>query len=166
MAIRQMVFSARLVDTKGQTRSCRAYYSRDDSITVAALVTALEGFASDIGALTDAGITRLSLSLDDVGFSTAVTAGGADIEQTGLLNFIATGPVARRWALAIPAFTNSKLSGDRIILTDAGTEVVIAELTSGNFTNDHYQALTSLADAFLAFRRDRKQLQRSSFEVA
>ena len=160
-----MVFSARMIDSRGQTRSCHAYYAHDDAETVASLMTSLESFAADLGAMSDAGITRLSLSIDDVGFSTAVTAGGAAIEQTGMLNFIATGPIERRWALAIPAFTNSKLVGDRIVLTDADTEVVIAELTSGFFTNDHYQPLTSLADAFLSFRRDRKQLQRSSFET-
>jgi len=44
--------------------------------------------------------------------------------------------------------------------------VVIAELTSGFFTNEVYQPLTSLADAFLSIRKDRKQLRRSSFEVA
>jgi len=165
MALRQMVFSARLVDGMGQSRSCHAYYQRDDAITVATLVGALESYAADLEAMTDATITRLSLSIDDVTFSATVKTGGAPIEQTGVLNFTATGS-AKRWGWAIPAFTNSKLTGDRINLADADTEVVIAEFTAGGFTNDHYQPLTALADAFVSFRRDRKQLQRSSFETA
>jgi len=165
MAIRQMVFSARLVDGMGQSRSCHAYYAHDDSETVATLVGSLESYAADLEAMTDATITRLSLSLDDVSFSGTVKTGGAPIEQTGVLNFTATGS-AKRWGWAIPAFSNAKLTGDRINLTDADTEVVIAELTSGFFTNEVYQPLTSLADAFLSIRKDRKQLRRSSFEVA
>jgi len=165
MAVLQMIFSARLTDAKGQSRPCRAYYNAQDNLTLANLIVLLEGFAADIGALTDAGIERLSVTISDVGFSTPATPGGAAIEQTGMLNFNATGPVARRWALAIPAFSNARIIGDRINLTDVDTEVVIAEFTNTNYTNDHYQQITSLADAFLSFHRDRKQLQRSSFET-
>ena len=164
MATVKMVFSARLVDANGRNRSCHAYYQRPDTDTLAQLITALEAFGDDLGAMTDASITRLSASVEDTSYAHAGT-GNAPIEQTGVLNFTATGPAPRRWGWAIPAFTNTKLTGDFINLTDADTEVVITELTSGNFTNEVYQPLTSLADAFLSFRRDRKQLQRSSFET-
>ena len=163
MALRKMVFSARLVDGNGRSRSTHAYYQISDAITVATLIGHLEGFAGDIAAVTDAAITRLSLSIDDVGYSTA-GSGSAPIEQTGLLNFLAQGST-RRWALAIPALKNSKLTGDRINLTDGAITTLIDDMTGGAFTNDHYQALTAFADALVSFRRDRKQLQRASFET-
>jgi|ERR1039458_2051270 hypothetical protein len=164
MALQQMVFSARLVDANGRSRACHAYYEISDTITVATLLGHLEGFASDIAGVTDAAITRLSLSVEDPTYSTA-NSGTAPIEQTGLLNFLTTGST-RRWSLAIPALKNSKLIGDRINLADGAVTTLINDFTGGAFTNDHYQALTTFADALVSFRRDRKQLQRSSFETA
>jgi hypothetical protein len=160
-----MVFSARLVDSTGHSRACHAYYAIDDAISVATLIGRLETFADDIAAVSDAGITRLSLSIDDQEYSRSATPGGAPIEQIGLLNFAATGS-ARRWAQAIPAFSNSKIVGSRINLSDGAVSALIDDWTSGNFTNDHSQEIVGFADALVSFRKERKQLQRASFERA
>jgi len=167
-----MVFSARLMDINGRTRSCRAYYAIDDGITVNTLMGHLEGFANAIQGLSSAGIQRLSISIEDNGlgdFSSIPRApsGNEPIEQTGVFNFNAVGPVPRRWGLAIPGFTNTVLIDGRIDLGDPAIVDMIADIGTGSaFTNEHYQPLGTLADAFLSFRRDRKQLQRSSFETA
>ena len=164
MATVQMVFSAHVVDDNGRSRSTQAYYSRADTATLADIINALEGFGSGVQNISDGLVDRLSASIIDTAWvPTAVNSGGAPIEQTGVLNFNATGS-PRRWGLAIPAYSNQRLTGDRIDLGDADVALTIAVLTSGNYTNDHYQTLTTFADALVSFRRDRKQLQRASFE--
>jgi len=164
MATIQMVFSARLVDVNGRARACTAYYSRADTTTLAQLITALEGFAADVIGMTDAGIKNLSATIEDAGYITD-SIGDSPIEQTGVLNFYNT-VNNRRWGFAIPALGSRVLVGDRINLLDADVELVLAEFTAGSFTNDHAQPLSALADAFVSFRKDRKQLQRSSLETA
>src|ERR1035437_4243898 len=165
MALQQMVFSARLVDSNGRSRACHAYYSIDDGITVATLLGHLEGFGSGIQNISDGLVKSLSVSIADRAWvPTAVNNGGAPIEQTGVLNFNATGS-PRRWGLAIPAISNHRLIGDHINLPNEDVAILIAILTGGNYTNDHGQALTTFADAIVSFRRDRKQLQRASFET-
>jgi len=165
MATDRMVFSARLVDANGRSRSCHAYYEIDSGITLDTLITGhLQGFAADLIGVTDAGIARLSVTIEVAGYVTA-PIGTAPIEQTGLFNFNATGS-ARRWALAVPGLSNGVLIGDRIDLSNVEVAALITDFSGGEFTNDHYQGLTTLADAFVSFRKDRKQLQRASFERA
>jgi hypothetical protein len=159
-----MVFSARLVDGNGRSRATQAYYEIDDSITLGTLLGHLSAWGADIKAVSDATLTQVSLSAIDKTFTVTPKTGGAPIEQTGLLNFIATGST-RRWALAIPAFSNSKMVGDRIDLTNGAVTTLLGDMTGGAFTNDHYQAITTFAGALVSFRKKRKQLQRSSFEV-
>ena len=160
----QMVFSAHVVDDNGRTRSCHAYYQRPDTTTLAALIASLESFGDNIANLSDGRVDRLSLHIADVAWTPEkLNSGGAPIEQTGLINFSAAG-TSKRWALAIPAFTNVRLIGDRPDPTYI--EFIGAELTTGEYTNDHGQVLHLWEDALLSIRRDRKQLQRASLQTA
>jgi len=164
MATIQMVFSAHVVDDNGRTRSCHAYQARADTTTLATLIASLESFGDNIANLSDGKVDRLSLHIADVAWSPLKTnSGGAPIEQTGLINFSAAG-TDKRWALAIPAFTNVRLIGDKPDPTYI--DFIAAALTSGTYTNDHGQVLSVWEDALLSIRRDRKQLQRASLRTA
>ena len=164
MATIQMVFSAHVVDDNGRSRSCHAYQARADTTTLATLLASLESFGDNIANLSDGRVDRLSVHIADTNWTPEkLNSGGAPIEQTGLINFSATG-TSKRWALAIPAFTNARLIGDRIDPTYV--EFIAAALTSGNYTNDHGQLLSAWEDALLSIRRDRKQLQRASLQTA
>ena len=163
MATIQMVFSAHVVDDNGRTRSCHAYGVRADTTTLADLLTALENFGTHIANLSDGSVDRVSVHIADVAWTPEkLNSGGASIEQTGLINFSAAG-TTKRWALAIPAFTNVRLIGSRPDPTYI--ELIAAELTAGKYANDHGQLLSAWLDAFISIRKDRKQLQRSSFEI-
>jgi len=107
------------------------------------------------------------------GVKTAATA-NSRIEQTGLLGFSATGS-PRRYTLAIPSISDdvAVMTADRVILTvDDPINILVTHLLNpaGNMTfngcNEHNQTLTALIDASTSFRRKRRQLQRSSFEVS
>ena len=164
MATIQMVFSAHVVDDNGRTRSCHSYYARPDTDTLAATISALESFGDHIANLSDGRVDRVSAHIADIAWTPEkINNGGAPIEQTGLINFSATG-TSKRWALAIPAFTNVRLIGDTPDPTYI--EFIAAALTSGNYTNDHGQPLSVWDDAFLSIRKDRKQLQRASLQTA
>jgi len=160
----QMVFSAHVVDDSGRSRSCHAYVARSDTTTLASLIASLESFGDNIANLSDGRVDRITLHVVDTAWTPEkLNTGGAPIEQTGLINFSATG-TSKRWALAIPAFTNIRLIGNRPDPTYI--EFIAAALTSGNYTNDHGQPLDTWLDAFLSIRKDRKQLQRSSLQTA
>jgi len=167
----QARLSVTVRDEWGIEAATTAYISVDDAATMANLQTAWFHFQQDIDAVSDGQVVRGSIALvmapDSV--KTAPNA-GSRVEQTGLFNFIGTAS-PRRWAAAVPAIAAAVLSGDRIDLANGDVATFVALLTGGvsgtyAYTNDHNQPITALADAFSSFRRKRKQLQRSSFEVA
>lgn len=162
--------SVTLRDEWGIEAATAAYISVDDAATMASLQTAWFHFQQDVDAISDGQIIRGSIVLGMAPDSVkAAPIAGGRVEQTGLFNFIGTAS-PRRWAAAVPAIAAATLVGDRINLANADVTTFIALLTGGvagtySYTNDHGQPITAMVDAFVSFRKKRKQLQRSSFEV-
>lgn len=173
--------SVTVKDDWGIEASSFIYANVDPSMTLAQLETALSDLVTDFDACTDGQITRNDVVIVPAlpggikGAPVAAGSGGARIEQTGLLNFTSTG-TTKRWGFAIPGISNgaSVLDGDRILgLTTATSAdpvgVLIALITTAQsliaYANDHQQQISAIKDALISFRKRRKQLQRSSFEV-
>jgi hypothetical protein len=102
----------------------------------------------------------------------AAAAAGSRVEQTGVLGFLATGS-DKRYSAAIPALSNGAtvLNGDRIVLTVTDPIGLLIKIlttvgTVLSWCNEHYQLIQKFVDALVSYRKKRKQLQRSSFEVA
>jgi len=142
----------------------------DPAMTVAQLAGAWSSLAALLDPVIAAQITggRAILQLPMAG-GKANPAAGSRVEQTGVFNFH-NGVTDRRWGLAVPGLSSAVISAGRINLTDAGVAALLAALEGaitggGVYTNEARQALTTLADAFISFRKRRRQLARSSFEL-
>ena len=179
MAEQPVVVSATIVDAWGIEASAPFYAQADDAQTIAALLVEAGNFFRALDATTDGYIKKVRIELlpvlgtgpgDMTGLSTS-PSGTSRVEQTGLLGFSATGST-KRYTAAIPALSDGAtvLVGDRIVLTAIDpVGVLIGLLTAAatvlKWCNEHNQQIVAFIDALVAFRKKRKQLQRSSFEV-
>lgn len=141
----------------------------------AATVTQLNGQWSAIGLLLDAITSGKIIGghyrvLEGTIGKTAPST-GSRIEQSGTFNFSATG-TSYKTPVLVPSLVDTAIgAGGRIDLANADVLAFFTALTTAvagvlEWTSANRQALLALVDALLSFRKHRKQLQRSSFEVA
>lgn len=136
----------------------------DLAVTKAAVVTALE-------AVLGAGVQDSSVTLD-YGEDDTVDA-GSRVEQTAVLDYIVTAS-GRQHGIALAGWLDSLVGGGGAPSIGGGVgAAAVAALTgalpgdaTGFWTNNAYQALGALNDAFLSFRKRRRSLSRSSEELA
>lgn len=171
MARQPIVVSATVVDSWGTEASAPAYALADDTKTLAQVVTEAQAYFVALDGVTDGFIRRTRITIEPLlpdGIKTAAIGTGAKVEQTGLLNFSASG-TTKRYGLAIPAVSDGVLTADRLTLgtgaIDTLTTLLLAVGTALEWANDHSQQILALVDALVSFRKKRKQLQRSSIET-
>lgn len=169
MAVVYTQFSLTFRDGLGTEQATQAYFELDDTRTLADLNTAYSDWVAAMAAVSDAKPTRAQIKVQPF-YTTPATPNLAKsrVEQVGVFNFEDNGVVPRRWALNVPGLAAGVLNGDRIDLGNADVSTLTNLMTSyigATFLNSHGQPLTALADAFVTFHKDRKQLQRSSFET-
>ena len=172
MARQPIVVSATIVDSWGTEASAPVYALADDTKTLAAIVAEANSYFVALDGATDGFIRRVRLTIEPAvptGVKTAAVGTGAKVEQTGLLNFSASG-TTKRYGFAIPAVSDGALVADRLTLgsgaIDTLTTLLLAVGTALEWANDHSQQILTLVDALVSFRKKRKQLQRSSLESA
>lgn len=172
MAEQPVVISATIVDKDGIEASAPAYAQADDTKTLAALVTEANAYWTALDAVTDGFIRKVRIELVPPlpgGLKGAAVATGAPVEKNALLGFSASG-TTKRYSLDIPAVSDSVESGNRLTLGSGALPTLIAILTTVGtvlkWCNDHNQQIANFVDALIAYRKKRKQQQRSSFEVA
>lgn len=166
--------SATIVDEWGIEAATAMYAQADDTQTLAGLDTEVGSWVSAVDAATDGYIKSARITLFPAlpGGVKASAAAGSRVEQTGELGFNAAGST-KRYSAAIPALSNGAtvLAADRIVLTVSDPIGLLIKIlttvgTVLTWCNEHYQLITKFIDALVAYRKKRKQLQRSSFEVA
>jgi len=162
--------SATVKDAFGQETSTRAYALVNPLTTLAVLEDIWHTWAGDLDQVTDGKITGGRILLPqpfDIFSGKANAVAGSRLEQAALFGYAVAG-TDRRYSQVVPAIRNTALIGDRIDLTDADILVWITlwnnDLADLIYANDHEQPISAFLDAQLAFRRLRKQLQRSSKE--
>jgi hypothetical protein len=98
----------------------------------------------------------------------ASPAAGSRVEQTGLLNFL-NATTKYKFGVDLPSLKDAAISAGKVNLGYTAISDLITALTTsfnyGVFANTGQYPLTALIDALLTFRKRRKQLSRSSFEV-
>jgi len=171
MANQAVQFSITFQDGLGTERATQAYLQFPETLTLNDVWLAFNQWYQSMAGLSDAhvsaGLIRVIPTLTPL---SSPDQARSRVEQTGVLNFLATGS-DKRWGMAIPGLSPNVMTGDRIDLGNSGVinllQVMTGAINSGtavSFTNSHNQPLTTFADALVSFRRDRKQLQRASFE--
>lgn len=138
--------------------------------TPAALKTAWTALGTDIDAIVGTEITGGRVEVvfvRDAGWKSAPDA-GSRVEQTGLFNY-GNATTKYKYGVDVPGLADDKISAGKIDLADTDIANFVTKLitsfTGGVFTNTSQYVLAALLDAAITFRKRRKQLSRSSFEV-
>lgn len=169
MATVNLHFSATVRDGLSTEASTLAYVDYADTVTLAALIVDLNEWVADLDACIDGAIVANQIRITPTVIGTHKAPTGASfvasrVEQTAVLNF-SNGSTSKKYGQILPSVRSDLLTAGKIDLTDAAIAALVALLTSGAFTNAAAQALVALVDAIISFRKRRKQLQRTSFEL-
>lgn len=164
-------FTATITDGLLTPAKVAAYLSVPDSTSLATLIAELDTWAGAIdacvdGALSDVRAAVIPLS-PPAGLKgpTGATWLASRVEQTGILNFSATGS-DRRYGQALPSVRNTAIVSGKLNLSDAQIAALITLLTNpaNLYTNRALQQLEAALDAFISFRQ-RAYLAKTSFEI-
>jgi hypothetical protein len=168
MANVAMDLSFSLVDELGTNSTARFPGTISDATTLAELDTYVATVAGSLDAVTGAKITaiRASITPSTSGLKGSPVA-GSRVEQTAVIN-LGTAETAYRFGVAIPAVRDSLISAGRLT-TGGAVGTLVAELIDSaaviQFTNHVGQSLIGVIDYVLSFRKRRKSLIRTSFEL-
>jgi hypothetical protein len=162
-------FSVQILDDLGVTASAPYYITTDDSLALADINTAVQAYITDLDAVTDGQIIKVTLDLD-VPLPTVKSApvAGAEVERGGLFNFLQDN-VKYRFGVLVPAFKKSLIVNGKINLAATAVSTFIALYTAIGGDVDYISTggnlLTTFSDALITFRKHRKAENRRSFEV-
>lgn len=168
MATVPVEVSFSLVDELGTTATARFPGTISDAITVAALDTYVGTIATNLDAVTGAQITaiRATVKPSTSGLKAAAIA-GSRVEQTAVIN-LGTAETAYRFGVAVPAVRDTLITAGHLT-TGGVVGTLVAELIDSaaaiRFTNHVGQSLIGVIDYVLSFRKRRKSLIRTSFEL-
>lgn len=171
MATLPTQFSFTVQDELGTKASLVIYGLVDDTTTLADLETQWQDYATDLTAVTDSKVIGGNASIVEVPDASQAgkPASGNRVEQNAVINYIVTAS-GRRFGIATPGWKNSLISGGSPTLGSGAGATWMAALTgamadaTGTNTSNDFLALGEPVDAFLSFRKHRKQLTRSSLE--
>lgn len=166
----QAQFSFTILDQLGTKASMVIYALADPTKTIANLAADWETWAGLIDLIIGGQILHgtARLVLAPSGGEKGAPAAGSRVEQTGVFDLL-NGVTPHKYGEAVPSIADAVIASGRIDLTDANVANFFTALHTATAntepTNNSFQALTAESDAFLSFRKRRKQLDRSSFET-
>jgi len=165
----QAQYSFTIVDELGVKAAVTLYALLDPTSTVAQIETDWQTAATDIAAISAGAVLHGKASIVLLpGGGAGVPEAGSRVEQTGVFNFTnAANP--RHWGADVVALADDKIVAGKIALTDADVLAFTTLMTTPtghtDFSNNSFIANAALADAFISFRKRRKQLRSLSYEV-
>jgi hypothetical protein len=171
MAFTQQVqYSFTLMDELSVKATEVIYALADPTKTITNLVADWQAWAALITPLTSAEMLhgQVRIILTPTADQSGKPAAGSRVEQTAVFDF-ANASTDRRFGEPVPALANSKISSGAINLADADVAAFVTAMHTATAnsepTNNSFQVLTALTDAFLSFRKRRKQLLRATYEL-
>jgi hypothetical protein len=168
MADVNVQYSFTIQDALGTKASTVLYSHATDTSTGANLAAEWQVLAGLISAITSASVLHGSASIMQT-FTDDAPTSDSRVEQTGVFDFPSS-VSGRLFGVAVPGLDNSMIVDGEINLSDTDVAAFVSAIegtytTGGVFTNNNWQQLNDLADAFISFRKRRKQLSRSSYEI-
>lgn len=162
-------YSATIIDELGTSASTVAYLMVDPTQTLASLAASAQAWATALDAVTAGQITKLdAVLLPGVPAGVKILPGaGSRVEQTAVFNFKDSSS-GHRFGLAIPALSSARMLAGKINLSDTTVQALVSLITTATATSGYSTParllINGAVDAFVSFRKHRKQLTRSSFE--
>ena len=168
MAIDHALASIQIQDAVGEVTSFDQPFNYDSATaTLAGIISWVQGLAVSLDTVTEGKITKIRVSLLiplPSGLKTAAVT-NSDNEETGLITESASG-TPNAFGVDVPAFLQSKFSGNQINLTDtvvaAFTTYLQTLATGGLIGSDRYgNALSANIRGVKTFRKHRRALRRA-----
>ena len=167
MAVLQGDVSIQVVDSRNEVTSFDQPFKFDNAVTTwAQFVSWVQGLGVAIDTIIDGEIRKIRVSILiplPSGIKTAPNAGG-DNEKTGLFSMNVVGS-PNAYGDDVPSIQNSRLTGNLINQSDAGVMDFVSYITTtvnGITPTDRYEnALYTVKNGFLTFRKHRRALRRS-----
>lgn len=160
------VLSYQIQDSRSEVTSYEDPILVADTVTLAALVTAVQGFGVTLDTVTDGQITKIRACILvplPAGIKAAPIA-GSDNEKTGLLTMSAL-TTRNKYGVDLPAIPNSQLTGNQINQAAPSMAAFITALEASGGTIQHTDrysnALTNVFRGLLTFRKHRRALRRA-----
>jgi hypothetical protein len=167
MARQKVRLTFNIQDSEGVRAPVTLYGLYDDSLTVAVMLTDLNALRLEVAAVTDGQIISEEVAVVGAGAAAPEGFADSDVSQVANLNF--PNSAGRLWGITIPAFKDAAISAGHVNLSDTGVAALITALqtTGGDFemTDRNWLLTGNLKDCFLATRKHRRALKRSSFEI-
>lgn len=162
-------FSYSVVDATGIKASVTNYALLDPTIAVSAVKTAWLAQGALLDAATEAQIVGGDVAIvfaADGAWKDAPVA-GSEVESTGVFDF-SNSVTPHKYGQALPALLSAAIVGGKIDLTNTDVKAWFDALYGSHtlyaFTNNAFQTLVALVDAFRSYRKRRKQLYRATVE--
>lgn len=172
MATVHALFSFTVQDALGTKAPLALYGTVDDSTTVADLDTQWQAYATALTAVTDGKIIGggARVELTPTTSQAGKPANDVRVEQNTVINYLVTAS-GRRFGIATPGWKASLISAGHPILDSGAGQTWKNLLTgamgtaTGDNTSNDFLALGAPIDAFISFRKHRRQVMKESFET-
>jgi len=160
--VRQVV---QVTDAAGLTTTTGNRQTVEDVKTLADLITDGAALASAVDAVSSGKVTKGWVTVEYLPSEAGATIklnpdAGSEIQQVATLNFHLTGSTYVE-PFVIPAIADSKISSNRLNLSDAAVSALIAFLSNsgsaGDWVNAFGVVLTTVRDAFLSYWKSRRR---------
>lgn len=162
------VMSFTLRDELGTEASALVYIDYDGAVET---VDGLTGQWAHYGGLLDAATSaqivggKITIPFGPAGGWKSAPAAGSRVEQNAIVNMTTT-ETSKRQGFSIPSLINTAIVAGKVVTGSGPVHALILDLlagfTNGNYANGVGQGLNAFSDAFISFRKHRRQLQRSS----
>jgi len=140
-----------------------------DTVTLAQLATAWNAMEALLQAIIDGSIDSGGVNFGFNVSSPAAAGAGSRVEQNGIFNFL-VGTTGKRFGIAAPSLADAVISGGVIDLgspvSDFTNAVTAAITGGGSYSTPQGVDLGALVDAFISFRKHRRQLRAHTVEEA
>jgi len=162
-------YSFSIVDELNVRATATLPISFDDAVTLAQLHTGWAAMKTAIQAIVDGSVDKGGVNFGFPVTSPTAAGAGSRVEQNGVFNF-AVSTTGKRFGIATPSLADAVISGGLIDLAApvaTFTDLVTAAITGGgSYTTPDGVDLGALVDAFISFRKHRRQLRATTVEEA
>lgn len=151
-------------DGLGTTATALFYATVDDTATVADLDAEVTALAALVDALIDGQIVASHVSLNG-GPIGGAPAAASRVEQGVLIDF--KNGAGKRWGEFIPSLADAHITAGKPATgpVDALATHMLAGVSGITYATSQYGDLGAVSSAVISFRKRRRQLERTSFEV-
>ena len=167
MAQKQLQYSVTMQDSVGAEASTYTGVSLVDTTTLATLEVDYGVWESAVAAASDCLAIRGSIRIlpDSLYSNEGAPQADSSVEKVAIVNLL-TAESPHRQGFEVPGLAAALLTGRTIKVDTGALRTLIDLMKTSPYTNPYAQLYTAFSDVFLAFRKRRKQTERSTIDIS